>query len=353
MPEGTIVYSEEPLLEVTAPVAVAQIVETYLLNQITLHTTLASKAARYVLAADGRDLVDFAFRRTHGTEAAMAIARASAMVGFAATSNVEAARRFDLTVAGTMAHAFIEAFPSEREAFEAFAEDHPDRATFLVDTYDTEQGVRTAIATIEALGLSERIGVRLDSGDLEALSRTARDAPRCRGPPPGEGVRQRRARRARGRGLDRGGAPIDAFGIGTQMGVSADAPFVDSVYKLTEFDGRPTLKLSSGKASLPGRKQVWRAIGDGEHRDTLGLRDEAGPPETRALLEPAMRGGRPLAPPPSIADAQRTFESELAMVPGAARRLEQPEQVEVARSSALLELTEETRVAAFAKAEIG
>ena len=141
VPEGTIVYSEEPLLEVTAPVAVAQIVETYLLNQITLHTTLASKAARYVLAADGRDLVDFAFRRTHGTEAAMAIARASAMVGFVATSNVEAARRFDLTVAGTMAHAFIEAFPSEREAFEAFAEDHPDRATFLVDTYDTEQGV--------------------------------------------------------------------------------------------------------------------------------------------------------------------------------------------------------------------
>ena len=154
VPEGTIVYSEEPLLEVTAPVAVAQIVETYLLNQITLHTTLASKAARYVLAADGHDLVDFAFRRTHGIEAAMAIARASAMVGFVATSNVEAARRFGLTVAGTMAHAFIEAFPSEREAFEAFAEDHPDRATFLVDTYDTEQGVRTAIATIEALGLT-------------------------------------------------------------------------------------------------------------------------------------------------------------------------------------------------------
>jgi nicotinate phosphoribosyltransferase len=353
VPEGTIVYSEEPLLEVTAPVAVAQIVETYLLNQITLHTTLASKAARYVLAADGHDLVDFAFRRTHGTEAAMAIARASAMVGFIATSNVEAGRRFGLTVAGTMAHAFIEAFPSEREAFEAFAEDHPDRATFLVDTYDTEQGVRNAIATIEALGLRERIGVRLDSGDLDALSRVARTLLDTAGLP--------QARVFASGGLDEhevaaligGGAPIDAFGIGTQMGVSADAPFVDSVYKLTEFDGRPTLKLSSGKASLPGRKQVWRAIGAGDRGDTLGLRDEAGPPETRALLEPVMRDGRPLTSPPSIADAHGTFQGELAQVPEAARRLEHPEQVEVARSAALLELTEETRAAALAKAEIG
>ena len=139
---GRVVYADEPLLEVTAPVAVAQIAETYLLNQITLHTTLASKAARYVLAADDRELVDFAFRRTHGTEAAMAVARASAMVGFAATSNVEAARRYGLPVAGTMAHAFVEAFDSEREAFVAFAQDHPERATFLVDTYDTSRASR-------------------------------------------------------------------------------------------------------------------------------------------------------------------------------------------------------------------
>ena len=307
-----------------------------------------------MLAADGHDLVDFAFRRTHGTEAAMAIARASAMVGFVATSNVEAGRRFDLTVAGTMAHAFIEAFPSEREAFEAFAEDHPDRATFLVDTYDTEQGVRTAIATIEALGLRERIGVRLDSGDLDALSRVARTLLDAAGLP--------QARVFASGGLDEhevaaligGGAPIDAFGIGTQMGVSADAPFVDSVYKLTEFDGRPTLKLSSGRASLPGRKQVWRTIGDGEHRDTLGLREEAGPPRDQALARArdARRTTRSRRRPPSPY-AQRTFQGELAQVPAAARRLEHPEQVEVARSAALLELTEETRAAALAKAEIG
>ena len=158
MPEGRIVYSDEPLLEVTAPIAVAQLVETYLLNQITFHTTLASKAARYVLAADGRDLVDFAFRRTHGIDAAMAVARASAMVGFAATSNVEAARRYGLRVAGTMAHSFIESFPTEREAFRTFAEDHPTRTTFLVDTYDTLNGVRTAIDVIRELGLTDHLG---------------------------------------------------------------------------------------------------------------------------------------------------------------------------------------------------
>ena len=295
MPEGRIVYSEEPILEVTAPVAVAQLVETYLLNQITLHTTLASKAARYVIAADGRDLVDFAFRRTHGTEAAMAVARASAMVGFVATSNVEAARRYGLTVAGTMAHSFVEAFPSEREAFDAFAEDHPSRTTFLVDTYDTLSGVRTAIDMIRALDLDGRLGIRLDSGDLDALARGARTLLDDAGLP--------HARIFASGGLDehevhelvQAGAPVDAFGVGTQLGVSADAPYVDSVYKLTEYDGRPVLKLSPGKATAPGRKQVWR----GQTGDLIALRDErSGPRTARPLLEPVMRGGRRLAGAP-------------------------------------------------------
>ncbi len=258
VPEGRVVYSEEPMLEVTAPVAVAQVVETVLLNQITLHTTLASKAARYVLAAEGRQLVDFAFRRTHGVEAAMAIARASALVGFAATSNVEAARRYELTVAGTMAHSFIEAFPTEGEAFRAFAEDHPNRTTFLVDTYDSLGGVRAAIEMIRDLGLDGALGVRLDSGDLDVLARGARALLDEAGLP--------EARIFASGGLDelevhelvRAGAPVDAFGIGTQLGVSADAPYVDSVYKLVEYDGRPVMKLSSAKVSPPGRKQVWR-----------------------------------------------------------------------------------------------
>jgi len=174
VPEGRIVFADEPIVEVTAPIAVAQLVETYLLNQITFQTTIASKAARCRLAARDRDVVDFAFRRSQGTDAAMAVARTTAMVGFAATSNVEAARRFGLRVAGTMAHSYIQSFPTEADAFRAFAQDFPDRTTFLVDTYDTPNGVRTAIEVIRELRLTEHLGIRLDSGDLEELSREAR-----------------------------------------------------------------------------------------------------------------------------------------------------------------------------------
>ena len=343
VPEGRVVHAGEPILEVTAPVAVAQLVETYVLNQVTLHTTLASKAARYTIAAEGRDLVDFAFRRTHGTEAAMAVARASAIVGFAATSNVEAARRYGLAVAGTMAHSFIEAFPSERDAFRAFAEDHPGRTTFLVDTYDTLNGVRNAIATIRELGLDGRLGVRLDSGDLAELARGARALLDEAGLP--------QARIFASGGLDEhdvlalvtSGAPVDAFGIGTKMGVSADAPYVDSVYKLTEYDGRPVLKLSAAKATAPGRKQVWR----GPDGDLVALRDEAGPPGGEALLEPVMRDGRRLRPVPTLDDARARFRVDLERVPPASRRLLEPEHVTVPHSAALRELTAAARADAL------
>jgi nicotinate phosphoribosyltransferase len=342
VPEGRIVHSEEPMLEVTAPVAIAQIVETVLLNQITLHTTLASKAARYVLAAEGRQLVDFAFRRTHGVEAAMAIARASALVGFVATSNVEAARRYELAVAGTMAHSFIEAFPTEGEAFRAFAEDHPSRTTFLVDTYDTLGGVRAAIDTIRELELDGTLGVRLDSGDLDVLARGARALL--------DGADLPEARIFASGGLDelevhelvRAGAPVDAFGIGTQMGVSADAPYVDSVYKLVEYDGRPVMKLSSEKVSPPGRKQVWRRS-DGSSGDVLSLREEEAPTGTEPLLTPVMREGRRLAASPTIAEARARFEIDLALVPQKARRLTHPEHVRVKHSEALRALTDRTR----------
>jgi nicotinate phosphoribosyltransferase len=344
--EGRIVYSEEPLLELTAPFAVAQVVETMLLNQVTLHTTLASKAARYVLAAEGRGLVDFAFRRTHGVEAAMAVARASALVGFASTSNVEAARRYGLPAAGTMAHSFVEAFESEGEAFRAFAEDHPARTTFLVDTYDTLGGVRAAIDTIGDLGLSGEVGVRLDSGDLDALARSARALLDQAG--------LDHARIFASGGLDelevhelvRAGAPVDAFGIGTQLGVSADAPSIDSVYKLVEFDGRAAMKLSSGKVSPPGRKQVWRED-DGDHADVLGLRDEDGPGGgATPMLEPVMRGGGRVGPEADLAAARARFEADLARVPQKARRLTHPEHVLVPHSAALRELTEHTRAEA-------
>jgi len=352
VPEGRVVYSEEPLLEVTAPVAVAQVVETMLLNQITLHTTMASKAARYVLAAEGRQLVDFSFRRTHGVEAAMAVARASALVGFAATSNVEAARRYDLTVAGTMAHSFVEAFPTEGEAFRAFAEDHPQRTTFLVDTYDTLGGVRAAIATVRELGLDGALGVRLDSGDLDALARSARTVLDDAG--------LREARIFASGGLDElevhelvsAGAPVDAFGIGTQMGVSADAPYVDSVYKLVEYDDRPVMKLSSAKVSPPGRKQVWRRSG-GEHADVLSLRDERGPIGSEALLGQVMLAGRRTTPASSIEECRRRFGVDLAYVPQKARRLSHPEHVVVAHSEALLALTDRTRDEALRRSGAG
>ena len=337
--EGRIIHAEEPIMEITASLPVAQLVETLLLNQVTLHTTLASKAARYRLAAPGKDLVDFAFRRTHGSEAAMAVARASAVVGFTATSNVEAARRYGLNVAGTMAHSFIEAFPSELEAFRAFAEDRPDRTTFLVDTYDTLNGVRNAIAVVKQQALTGKIGVRLDSGDLGDLARKARSLLDAAGLPD--------ARIFASGGLDEhevaelvgAGVPVDAFGIGTQMGVSADAPFVDSVYKLVESQGRPVLKLSSAKVTAPGPKQVWR----GTDGDVLALRDEPGTDVAAPMLEPVMRDGVRTVTAPSIDEMHARFEADLAAVPAEARLLRDAQPVVARHSDALVTLTAHTR----------
>jgi len=348
VPEGRVVLANEPLLEVTAPIAVAQLVETYLLNQVTFQTTIASKAARCRLAARGTDLVDFAFRRTQGAEAAMAVARTTAMVGFVATSNVEAARRYGLRAAGTMAHSFIEAFLTEEEAFRAFARDFPDRVTFLVDTYDTLNGVRTAVRVIRELGLADRLGIRLDSGDLAALSREARRILDEAGLPS--------VRIFASGGLDeydleeltRSGAPIDAFGVGTKMGVSADAPYLDSVYKLVEYAGRPVVKLATDKVTLPGRKQVFR----GPAGDVIGLRDEDPPPGAEPLLVPVMRGGRRTEPPGTIAEARARFEADLERLPEEARRIRDPEAPEPAISEQLARLATEARADALRRAGV-
>jgi nicotinate phosphoribosyltransferase len=339
VPEGRLVFAGEPLLEVTAPLPEAQLAETYLLNQITFQTTLASKAARCVIAAGGLDVVDFAFRRTQGIEAAMAVARCSAMVGFAATSNVEAARRFGLVAAGTMAHSFIEAFPSEAEAFRAFAQDFPGRTTFLVDTYDTIAGVRTAVEVIKELGLTGQLAIRLDSGDLARLAAEARrlldDA----------GLSE--VRIFASGGLDEfavdelvsAGAPIDAFGVGTRMGVSADAPYLDSAYKLVEYDGRPVMKLSSGKVTAPARKQVFRGPGMGS--DVIGLRDEPPTSGSEPLLQPVMQAGRRLgAEPMDMATARVRFEADLSQLPAEARDLRDPVAPTARLSPALLSLRE-------------
>lgn len=341
VPEGRIISADEPLLEVTAPIAEAQLLETYLLNQLTFETTIASKAARCVIAAAGRDVVDFSFRRTQGPEAAMSVARVSAVVGFAGTSNVEAARRFGLQAVGTMAHSYIQAFPTERDAFRAFAEDFPERTTFLVDTYDTLDGVRSAIEVARELGLGQKVGIRLDSGDLGGLARASRRLLDDAG--------LTNARIVASGGLDEYDiarlvteqAPIDVFGVGTKMGVSADAPFLDSVYKLVSYEGRPVMKLSPAKITAPGAKQVFRRL-TGPLDDVIGLREESVPPSREPLLVPVMREGRRLDDGSDLRSAREHFERDLERVPEGARRIGLPDQILARRSGRLKDLIART-----------
>jgi nicotinate phosphoribosyltransferase len=331
VPEGRVVFAGEPLLEVTAPIAEAQVAETVLLNHMTFQTSVATKAARCVLAAGGAQLVDFAFRRTQGIDASLSVARASAIAGFTATSNVEAAHRYGLAAAGTMAHSFVEAFADEEQAFAAFATDFPGQTTFLVDTYDTERGVRAAIAVARRLRLQAPVGVRLDSGDLARLARSARRQLDEAG--------LRDARIFASGGLDEyaiaalvaGGAPIDAYGVGTKMGVCADAPYLDTAYKLVAYAGRPVMKLSPGKITEPGAKQVYR----GPAGDVIALRTEPPPPGHQPLLGQVMRGGRRLAGPEPLAAARRRCAADLAWLPQEVKALHAPAQLPVTVSPQL------------------
>ena len=341
IPEGRIALAGEPILEVTAPLPEAQLVETLLLNLVTFETTIASKAARCVIAASGRDVVDFSFRRTQGIEAGIDVARLSSMVGFAATSNVEAARRYGLVAAGTMAHSYIEAFANEVEAFRAFAQDFPGRATFLVDTYETVTGIKNAISVIKELGLSGRLGIRIDSGDLVALSRRGRRLLDEAG--------LQSVRIFASGGLDEtsieklvaGGALIDAFGVGTRMGVSADHPYLDTAYKLVCYQGRPVMKLSHGKVSAPGRKQVFRRARP--FGDLVGLYDENAPPGRELLLEPVMAGGVRRTGRPPITEANARFRADLVLLPAGARDLDRPRPPIARPTPALRAMTAETR----------
>lgn len=265
VPEGRVVLPNEPLIEVTAPIAEAQLVETFLLNHVTFQTAIATKAARCRLAAGDRiDLVDFALRRTHGVDAGMAVARLSAMAGFAATSNVEAARRYGLQPAGTMAHSYIEAFACEADAFRAYAQDRPAARTFLVDTYDTLDGVRTAIDVIRELGSAGPLAVRLDSGDIAVLARQTRRLLDEAGLAHVEifasgGLDEYDLERLR-----RDGVPVDAAGVGTKLGVSADAPYLDSAYKLVAYGDRPAVPvLADALVPLVPTRYAWRPTSAG------------------------------------------------------------------------------------------
>ena len=334
-------YPAEPLIEVTAPLPEAQLVETIVLNQITYQTAVATKAVRCRLAARGRAaLFDFSLRRTHGIEAGMAVARATAIAGFAGTSNAEAARRFGLAAVGTMAHSYVQAFSSEIEAFTAFAEDFPDRTTFVVDSYDTLNGVATAVETTRRTGNTGRLGVRLDSGDLLGLSKQTRRLLDAAG--------RHDAIIVASGGLDEfevqrlldAGAPIDAFGVGTKIGVSADAPSLDTAYKLVEYAGRPVIKLSPGKQSRPGPKQVYRS----DHADDLlATRSEAAPPGYTPLLTHVIRNGQRIAPVEPIHLATERLSNDLARLPPGALQLVTPAVLPVRVSAQLETLTHDLR----------
>ncbi|MDR3633466.1 MAG: nicotinate phosphoribosyltransferase [Isosphaeraceae bacterium] len=316
VPEGTVVFEGEPLVRVQAPLALAQWVETFLLASLGYPTSVASKAARIVAAAGGRSLYDFGARRAPGPHASLLAARAAYPAGFDGTSNVEASLRIGIPCAGTMAHSWVQSFDQEAQAFSAFAHLFPTASTMLVDTYDTARGVEHA----GALDPPVR-AVRLDSGDLLTLSRAARAFLDAHG---------RSAVRIFASGdLDEfqiarllaGGAPIDAFGIGTELVTSRDAPALAMVYKLVELDGRGRIKLSSGKITYPRAKQVYRTFGpDGRiARDTVTLVDEAA--EGEPLLEHVVRGGV-LEPLPRLGEVRDRCRAQLESLPPELRGVE-------------------------------
>jgi nicotinate phosphoribosyltransferase len=333
MPEGTAFFSDEPILRVAAPLPQAQLVETRLIALLHFESLIASKAARCALAAPGKLLVDFGLRRAHGAEAGLLAARASYIGGFSGTATVLAGQRFGIPLYGTMAHSFIQAHDSETAAFLDFARGHPANTTLLIDTYDTEAGAEKVVALaprLRAEGIQVK-GVRLDSGDLGEHARKVRrilDEGGCRdvGIFASGGLDEYE--------LDRlAGAPIGGFGVGTSLVTSSDAPGLDCAYKLQEYAGRPRRKRSEGKATWPGRKQVYRVAGpDGrfEH-DILATASERQP--GHPLLEAVMKDGARLAPAPELEAVKSHALSQLALLPERLRGLARAEpayRVEVA-----------------------
>jgi len=335
--EGTICFPNEPLIRITAPLTMAQIVETRLINILHFQTMIASKAARMVLAAPGKLLSDFGLRTAHGAEAGLFSARASYIAGFASAANVLAGERYGIPVVGTMAHSFVQVHDDEMTAFENFARARPDGVVLLIDTYDTEAGARKVVQLapkLKADGIAIR-GVRIDSGDLASMARKVRDI------------------------LDAGGlkdviilvsgginedvlqtmmaarTPIDGFGIGVNLDASIDAPSLDCAYKLQDYAGKPRRKLSEGKVTWPGRKQVWRSYGADKRMrgDILSLENDSQAGET--LIAPVMRGGKRLAPAPTLAQIREHATRELGKLPEPLRKLEGGMEYPVEISKAL------------------
>ena len=343
MPEGTAFFPNEPILRVTAPLPQAQLVESRVMNILHFQSLIAAKAARVMLAAGNRAVVDFGFRRAHGAEAGLLAARASYIAGFAGTATVLAEKQFGIPTFGTMAHSFIEAHDDEMAAFENFARSRPNNLTLLIDTYDTEAAARKVVTLaprLKTIGITIR-AVRLDSGDLVALAKSVRrilDAGGC----------SDITIFASG-GLDedaieamlQAGAPIDGFGVGTSLTTSSDVPALDCAYKLQEYAGLARRKRSTGKATWPGRKQVWRRYDADGHMagDVMSL--ESDPHEGEPLIELVVKDGRRVAPKPSLAEIRARAAQELARLPQPLRDLEEGATYPVEVADALVRLAAE------------
>lgn len=319
LPEGCLFFADEPVLRITAPILEAQLIESRLLNIVHFQTMIASKAARCVLAAGGRQLVDFGMRRAHEGQAALYAARAAYLAGFAATATVEAGREFGIPLSGTMAHSFIEAHDSEEAAFRDFLLSYPEEATLLVDTYHTSRGTEHAAELARELASRKapgRVGaIRIDSGDLAQEARAARailDEHLCHSV---RIVLSGSLDEHRIEQLVSSGVPADAFGVGTALAVSDDAPALDMAYKLQEYAGKPRRKRSPGKATWPGAKQVFREYGSRGHilRDQLGVAGEDLPGEP--LLVPVVVDGRRVRPEMPLQDIRQYCARQLQLLP--------------------------------------
>ena len=346
IPEGRIAFCDEPLVEITAPVMQAQLVETFVINSINLPTLVATKASRCHYAAGERQLVDFSLRRTHGMDAGLMVARSSFIGGFIGTSNVQAGKTFGLPIYGTMAHSYVESFDREIESFRAFAKSFPDNTVLLIDTYDTLAGARkaaTVAGEMRQAGHTLR-AVRLDSGDMVQLSKQVRKIFDESGLPEVRIFASGGFDEFKIKKILNAGAVVDAFGVGTKMGVSADAPYLDMAYKMVEYNGRPVMKLSSGKVSLAGPKQVFRQRDEQGlfTGDFIGLLEED-VADSESLLERVMQDGKRLRPSEPLPSIQERFREEFNLLPETYKDLEGNQTYPVKTTPRLQELQDQVR----------
>jgi nicotinate phosphoribosyltransferase len=350
MPEGTVFFPNEPILRVVAPLPLAQLLESRLINLMQFQSLIATKAARVMLAAPGKVLVDFGFRRAHGAEAGLMAARASYIAGFAGTATVLAEMLWGIPIYGTMAHSYVQAHEDEIAAFESFARARPDNLTLLIDTYDPVAAAKKVVALAPKLardGITIQ-SVRIDSGDLVALSRAVRDVLDQGGCPDVKVFVSGGLDEEQIAAIVGAGAPIAGYGVGTALTTSQDQPVLDIVYKLQEYDGVARRKRSADKQTLPGRKQVWRRrAADGTLAgDVISVAGDRQEGET--LLAPVMRDGEKVRPHPTLAEIRACAAAGLAALPAALRDVSVPGVYPVAIGEALTALTAEVdrRIAA-------